>query len=218
MSTTTPADTVVDRVLNFWFGPSQDRYDISADRADLWFKGGPDIDKEIKTKFGADVDAALAGSYDGIIGGPKGLRGDLAIVVLLDQFTRNIHRKSPKAFSGDAKALTIALGIMDNRMDEVRTLRVVERTFLMTPLIHSEILAVQNRCVGLQEDLKNEMIAAGEKAKEVVPMAEYSVKFAKEHRDIIEKFGRFPHRNEALGRTSTLEELEFLKNGPRYGQ
>lgn len=212
-------DTVVKRVSDFWFGETDNRYFYDESQMKLWFMGGPEGDEKIRSMFGGDVEAALAGKYDALVDGPHGVQGNVALVVLLDQFTRNLFRKTAKAFSGDAKALEVVTQTLDSRMGEVKSeLRLGQRSFLLVPLMHSENLAVQDRGVAMFEEFLADVKADGEKAKQWMANAEAQLRFAKVHRDLIARFGRFPYRNEVLGRVSTPEEEEYLKDGERFGQ
>ena len=118
-------------------------------------------------------------------------RGTLALIILLDQFSRNLHRNSPEAFAADGKAREIARTAIERGID--RMLGEVERMFVYLPFEHSEDLADQDQSVRLFTSLGEDM-----------------TRYAEDHRDVIRRFGRFPHRNAALGRTSTPDELAYL--------
>ncbi|MEF2551566.1 DUF924 family protein [Aurantimonas sp. A2-1-M11] len=157
-----------------------------------WFAKDDAFDATIRHRFGDIYEQAAAGDRDTWIEEPTGA---LALVILLDQFPRNIFRNSPRAFATDDKALAIARIALERRDDRI----VGEdlNAFLAIPLMHSEDLADQEACVAWMEKI-------GELANQ---------KAAEEHRDIIARFGRFPHRNAVLGRQSTAEEREFLESG-----
>ncbi len=127
-------------------------------------------------------------------------RGLVALVVLLDQFTRNIYRGTPAAFSGDARALALAQHCIVHGHHQ--RLPAIHQVFLYLPLEHAEDLDVQEECVSLFEEL------AG--ITGLAQIADFT-RYAVAHRDVIARFGRFPHRNDILGRTSTAEELDYLK-------
>ncbi len=189
---TTPRD-----VLEFWFGAEG-----SPERGQprgVWFRKDPAFDESIRARFGGAVEAALAGAFadwDAVADGA------LARVVLLDQFTRNIHRDTPRAFAGDAKALALARSLVAAGQD--RTLGPYERWFVYLPFEHAESLAAQDESVRLYTQL----------AQDGWPDA---LTWAKKHYDVIARFGRFPHRNDILRRASTPEEVEFLKQpGSRF--
>ncbi|MGB4857994.1 MAG: DUF924 family protein [Dokdonella sp.] len=188
-----------DAILDFWLGkdfPSTDAVERGVQR---WFVKDPAIDAQIRELFGNDVEAALRGDFDAAADSD----GDwLALLILLDQFPRNLFRGSSRAFSGDAKALSLALvGI--ERGDDQRV-HPLARLFCYLPLEHSEDLAMQERSVALFQSLFDQ--STSETAKQFGGWLDYAIR----HRDIIARFGRFPHRNRALGRESTREELDYL--------
>ena len=155
-----------------------------------WWKKDPAFDAEIRTRF-ADLHAAIArGEHEDWRATP---RGAIAYVLVLDQFSRNMFRGTPESFAYDAQALAAARAAIDAGFDQQLSLD--ERIWFYLPLEHSEDLADQERCVALFQTVGNA----------------YYLQFAEAHRDIIRRFGRFPHRNSILGRPSTPEEVEFLK-------
>ena len=183
-------------VLDFWFlSPGDPEY---GRMRKVWFAKDAAFDAEIRARFLADYEAAARGAYDVHAGTATGA---LALVILLDQFPRNLFRDDPRAFATDAKAREIANTAIARALD--RQLRPVERMFLYLPFEHSEDLADQERAVALMESLP-----ATPEFPETV-RAEV-VDYARRHRDIVARFGRFPHRNAALGRVSTPEETAFL--------
>lgn len=155
-----------------------------------WFEKDPAFDDDIRRRFGALVDDAGAGRLDDWSADAKGA---LALLLLLDQFPRNIFRGSPRMFASDARARNVAANAIDKGFDAA--VEPAMRGFFYLPFMHSETLADQDRCVALYRAAQDED----------------GVKWAIVHRDIVEKFGRFPHRNETLGRATTPEEAEFLK-------
>jgi uncharacterized protein (DUF924 family) len=175
-------------VLEFWFGPPG-MPDALQER---WFKRDPAFDAAIRGRFGGAVEWAL---------GPLRVeaadpRGALALVILLDQFPRNLFRGTARAFAGDARARRIASRAIAAGWDQA--LAPVERMFLYLPFEHSEAATDQERSVTLFTAL---------------PAASWHAEclgYAEAHRDVIRRFGRFPHRNQALGRASTEEELAYL--------
>ena len=187
-------------VHEFWFGREAAK-EPAALRAKLsrWYQGGPALDDLIRKKFGADVETALAGDLDSWASTPQ---GRIALIILLDQFPRSIFRDTARAFEGDAKAQRLAL----EALDSVLLYSHEERQFLIMPLLHAED-------AGLQDTAVHEMEAHVEAAPEPLkPLYAMGVEQAKKYRDVIARFGRFPHRNAALGRESTPEEVEFLKD------
>jgi uncharacterized protein (DUF924 family) len=179
-------------VLDFWFLPEGDP-GHGKSRTE-WFRKDPAFDLQIHERFGDALAQALAGEFvewDGDV------HGALARIILLDQFTRNTFRDTPRAFAGDARALAAAAAMVGSGRD--RNLVPVERMFVYLPFEHAENLAMQERAVALFNALAAEP-GMGD-------IADYALR----HRDVIARFGRFPHRNRILGRESTREETEFLK-------
>lgn len=171
-------------ILDFWFQNDT-----------KWFNGWKDFDEEISQKFSKDFEKATAWEYDFWQENPKNL---LALIILLDQFSRNIFRGDKKAFEYDFKSLYFAkLWLKKWFLDKLED---KEKIFFIMPLMHSESLEDQELCVQLFTELSKQN-----------SMFDVNVKFAIDHRDIVKKFGRFPHRNAVLWRESTPEENEFLK-------
>lgn len=194
-------DLRAQEVLDFWFGaPGSPEH---GQTRDLWFTKRDDTDALIRTRFGALIDAALRGELDAwarVDEDPP--RGALALIVLLDQFTRNAFRDTARAFAGDAQALVVATALVDGGQD--RQLTLLERQFVYLPFEHAESLPLQQRAVALFTQLAADGLAS--------PL-EWAIK----HRDVIARFGRFPHRNVQLGRPSTPAEEAFLSQpGSRF--
>ncbi len=179
----------------------------SRDMEPLWFSGGLEVDQKIRQLFEPAVSLAV---NEGLKDWEAAPLDRLALVILLDQFTRNIFRGRSRAFSGDARAQQLVTDALD-RGDDKR-LPWVGRVFLYMPLMHAENLSLQKESVRRFGRLVTEAPAA------LRAGMESRLRFATEHHDIIARFGRFPYRNAAQGRTSTALEFEFLKQGPRYGQ
>jgi uncharacterized protein (DUF924 family) len=194
-------------VLYYWFGDGLALGWPSDDRNPLWFGGGPAVDADITRRFGPGVAQALAGDLSEWEGP---LHHRLALILLLDQFSRNVYRGQAKAFAGDGRAQRLVLQTLALAEDE--TLPTVGRVFLYLPLMHAESLALQHECLTRFEAL------AQHSPPELAQRLQGNLDAARQHLDIIERFGRFPHRNAALGRTSTPAELAFLTDGPRFGQ
>lgn len=173
--------TTSDDILGFWFREL---------KPEQWYKSDPALDAEIARRFGA-IHETLSQRV------PherrKSPRDVLAAVIVLDQFSRNIHRGAPRAFAADAAALELALDAVNTALD--RKLTTVERQFLYMPFQHSEDAAVQTQSVSLFAALGDANV----------------LEYACAHRDVVARFGRFPHRNAILGRASTPEEISFLK-------
>jgi uncharacterized protein (DUF924 family) len=183
---TTPRD-----VLEFWFAPAAQA---------LWFERNTAFDDEIRRRFATAVQTAQAGQMDSWQQSPEGA---LALLLVLDQFARNIHRGSAKAFLGDERARAIAGQALARGFDQ--QLPFHRQRFFYLPFEHSEQLADQHRAIELFTRALEQ--AAPEDREAAIEQLEY----AHRHRVVIERFGRFPHRNEALGRPSTEDELAFLK-------
>lgn len=182
--------------------------DALAYRQKLWYGFDAATDMLIRDRFGPLVEVAIAGSYRSW---ENQALSRLALIVVLDQFTRNIHRGHAGAFDGDARALHLALDAIERGMD--REVDPIARGFFYLPLQHAEDLAIQERSVRMAERLDAECRVAFE------DFSGGLASYAREHRDIVARFGRFPHRNEALGRESTAKELAYLADdAPTYGQ
>lgn len=179
-------------ILEFWFGrPDEPSWELGHD---IWFRPSRRFDEEIRTRFLSDYEAARLGRHDDWTNaaGPC-----LALIVVLDQFPRNLFRESPRTYESDTKALSAARHAVARGFD--RELRPVERSFVYLPFEHSENLAAQREGIELYRGLASH-----------VKGAEW-LGYAVGHMEIVERFGRFPHRNAILDRASTLEEIEFLK-------
>ncbi|SIS81840.1 DUF924 family protein [Neptunomonas antarctica] len=197
----------IDEILQFWFGSLKNGFPVT-DRRHLWWQGGTEIDREIDKLFGCKVHAALRGDLTAWKQTP---RGRLALVILLDQFTRHIFRGMTEAFSGDEMARSIVMESIEQGHDDA--LEFAERLFFYMPLEHSESLAAQDLCIS---HLENMLCEVSMKDRHIIDAA---IDFATQHRDMIVGFGRFPHRNQVLGRESTEEELAFLNQSHnRWGQ
>ena len=182
-------------ILDFWFLPLGEPG--HGKPREIWWKGPTEFDAEIRDRFGAAFDRALDGAFDTWRQSPDGA---LAHIILCDQFPRNMHRKTARAFAGDDKALETARFAVARAYPAAFNLTM--RLFFYMPFQHSETLGDQ--------DLGCALFSAFED--------EETMKHATEHRDVIVKFGRFPHRNDVLGRVCTSDELDYLKNANRYGQ
>jgi len=180
-------------VLDFWFG-APGSPEFGAPRP-AWFRQSDDFDAEIKTRFGQAVEAALT---DGLEDWRQDIDGRLALILLLDQFPRNIFRGTAKMFAGDPRARSVAAKAIAAGAD--KTLLPVQQTFLYLPFEHSEDAQDQAYSVQLFEAMPDDV---AEKAN----WLDYAIR----HKAIIDRFARFPHRNEVLGRLSTPQEVEFLQ-------
>lgn len=194
-------------VLDFWLGDGLQLDWPSTDRNPLWFGGGPAQDQHIRERFGPLVDAALDG---GLADWEATPHNRLALVILLDQFSRNVYRSQARAFAGDPRAQQLVRHSLELGHDAL--LPRAGRLFLYMPLMHAEDLALQDACVACFTRLHESAPPA------LRDTLAGNLHHARLHRDIVVRFGRFPHRNAALGRVSTPEEQLFLKDGPRFGQ
>jgi uncharacterized protein (DUF924 family) len=192
-----------EEVLSYWF-PEEDIFDADQEtfgrQMQWWFQGGPEVDREITERFAEVLEQARRGELDHWAQTP---RGRLALIVVLDQFSRNVYRGSALSYAQDEKALELAVEGIAAEMD--RELSPMERIFFWMPLGHSEDLALHERIVRNQEE------GTANAPPHLRAMAEFGISQARAARDVIARFGRHPHRNEILGRTSTPEELEYLR-------
>jgi uncharacterized protein (DUF924 family) len=186
-------------VLDFCFGaPASDEFGLTRK---VWFTKDDAFDQAIRDRFGALIEQALRGEHESWGEDP---RSALAEILVLDQLTRNAFRGTARAFAGDARALAAASRLVGARQDEA--LPSFMRTFVYLPFEHAESLAMQDESVRLFRRL----VAGGDDPQNLVD-------YALRHRAMIERFGRFPHRNEILGRLSTAEEIACLKQpGSRF--
>jgi len=180
-------------VLDFWFGRHGDRGRDAPRRQ--WFEKSDAFDEQIRDRFGTLIPRAIAGELQAWSADPESA---VAQILVLDQFTRNVFRGSAQAFAGDTRALAAARALVGAGKD--RGLLGVQRQFVYLPFEHAEDLAAQDEALRLFTELERDEPIVGELSL-----------WAQRHRDIIVRFGRFPHRNAALGRSSTPDEIEFLK-------
>ena len=186
-------DAQAQAVLDFWFLPP-DNPGYGQARAQ-WFRKDDAFDARIAELFGALIAAALDGGLRDWEATPHGA---LARIIVLDQFTRNVHRGTPRAFAGDEQALALAVSLTQDGLDQ--QLPPMLRAFAYLPFEHAEDLAMQARAVDLFQRLSQPQ-----------PGFESMLDYAQRHQEVIARFGRFPHRNAILGRASTPEEVEFLR-------
>lgn len=187
-------ESIAEEILTFWFGTTDLTVDI--EKRDVWFKSTPEFDATLTERFESVHLRAAGGQLDHLMETPAEC---VALAISLDQFPRNIYRGTSKAFDADAKARSVAHHGLERGYHEVVSAR--PRQFLVLPLVHSEELYDQQLAVELYATLDDPKSLQG----------------AKDHRDAIAQFGRFPHRNRVLGRASTPEEEEYLKTPPTWG-
>jgi uncharacterized protein (DUF924 family) len=198
---------IADELLEFWFGADLDSPAAVAQRNELWFGGAAQTDREIRARFADLPDRAAAGALDGWLAAP---RSALALVIALDQLPRNLFRGTTRGFAYDARAVEVASASLDAGFD--RDLHPLEAGFFYMPFQHAERLDLQERSVALFEALRSSAPAA------LRPGLEEWAGYARRHRDVIARFGRFPHRNALLGRHSTAAESTYLESGgERFG-
>jgi uncharacterized protein (DUF924 family) len=190
---------MIDEVLAFWFGAAPTTTEEYGKQIRRWFMGGPALDEEIRARFAPVVEQAFAGALDDWA---NTTRGRLALILVLDQFSRSIYRDQPQMYAGDPKAQALTVEALARGLQA--ELPVVQRHFLVMPLLHAENLDLQERGVVAMREVHD----AGEPwQREMLKMGtEQSIKY----RDLIARFGRFPHRNKILGRANTPEEDAFL--------
>lgn len=195
-------------ILRFWFGRAADDPAEASARESFWFGASRAADSLIRERFAPAVEAAARGEFDSWVQVP---RSTLALVLLLDQFPRNSWRGTAKAFAHDAQALRAAQEAVAR--SHFHNLAPLEQAFLVLPFQHSESIEDQRASVRLSSEI------AQAAPTEWRPVLEGYLQFAKEHFALIERFGRFPHRNHVLGRAPTAEEEAYLsRGGATFGQ
>ena len=194
----------------FWFGDvsNGDWLDCAMRNTERWFANGQALDASVRERFDETLHAAGRGELDHWL---DTARGAIALILALDQFPRHIHRGSSRAFDFDAKALQMCLSGVERGLDQ--QLSAVERGFFYLPMEHAEDLEIQQQGVAL-------MHANTESGpSQLREYLQNAAVFGELHRDIVARFGRFPHRNQVLGRASTAQETAWLnKGGQRFGQ
>lgn len=202
------SDPDIRRVLDFWFSDGAMDQPTIDSRMDRWFTADPVFDALIRQEFGSLVDRASKGTLSSWAEEPE---GRLALILLLDQFRRNIHRGTPRAFSRDAQA--VKLCVDGAATGAYKKLTPLQQAFYFMPLQHAESLKIQQRSVKIYEGM---LASASETLK--ATFATFA-QFAELHHDIIAAHGRFPHRNRILGRPDTADEAAYLESaGTTFGQ
>ena len=208
--TTEATNSVVDAedVLDFWFADAASGPEAVERRNRVWFAGGAPFDRECTERFAATLEAAASGELDNWTDSP---RGRLALIILLDQLSRNIYRGTAAAFRHDDRALASCKDGIAQGHD--KQLAPFERSFFYMPLEHAEDREAQALSVRLFETLVKES------PEEWRARLKADAGHARRHRDVVEEFGRFPHRNAVLGRDSSPAERAYLADdAPRFGQ
>lgn len=201
-----PTDPI--EIIDYWLGTDQQSVELIKKQCKLWYTANKDTDNTIRERFGEALHEAEAGQLAPWQATPE---GSLALVILLDQFTRNLYRGTPDAWRNDSKALAVAEHAINT--GQHLALSVPGRIMLYHPYHHAEDPHQQQKAVTLFSELKT---AGGEAWEEEV---ENHLSFVRGHAKIVDSFGRFPHRNQILGRVSTTEELAYLEKDSRtFGQ
>lgn len=188
-------------LLNFWFGHLGSADLPTSNRTTLWFGEDEHLKQEFVQFFENEFQEAAA---DHLMDWAVSPRGRLALILLLDQFPRHLHRRTPAAFAYDEKAQQLSIDGLAENMDHSLTL--IERVFFYMPLVHSENAENQEKSIRLYQELVSLSMP------ETTQIYQLFLAYAYAHFRVIKEFGRFPQRNHVLGRTSTEAELEFLKN------
>lgn len=197
----------IDDILFFWFGDSfEDEFPPRA-ISDKWYSFQPTVDEAVKKYFSKEVKNALSGKYNNWADTP---RGRLALILLLDQFTRHIYRNTSSAFAGDKKALELTREPLHQKMSS--NLLVSQKMFFYAPLNHSENLSDQE----IHKYIFNDIIQ--KLPNNIFSKLEYYLYWFDVHYEIIKRYGRFPWRNEILNRKSSPDELAYLLTAPNFGQ
>ena len=191
----------IHELLNFWFGDLGVADLPTSDRTNLWFGENDTIKQQITLSFQKEFADAISGNLDNWAKTP---RGRLALIILLDQFPRYIHRRTAQAFAHDLQAQALCVSGVFEKMDHSLTL--IERVFFYMPLVHAEDSQTQEKSIRLYQDLVSLSMS------ETTQIYQLFLAYAYAHFRVIKEFGRFPQRNKILGRESTTAELVFLKN------
>ncbi len=188
-----------DSILEFWFGDATSNQEVNDRKKALWWSKNDQTDREITERFESITNAVYRGEMSQM---QRSARGLLASIICLDQFPRNMYRGTAESFSFDQTALRLAIEMVDKSWDQ--TLLPVYRVFAWLPFEHSEDIAMQHKSLMLYDNLRNSV------EPDEREMFDGYYQFAYRHFEIIERFGRYPHRNQILARESTAEELAFL--------
>ncbi len=189
-----------EEILEYWFGSHTDPSAVNESMSKLWWGKSPETDRDCEERFGATLAQASAGELDAWSAEPASCT---ALIIVLDQLTRMLHRDTARMYENDARALALTTRMIDSGQDA--RVPAIRRVFIYMPLMHAESVEAQDRGVDVYAKLAE---AVPESARE--PFTKFHG-YMVLHRDIVARFGRFPHRNGILGRDSTPEELEFLQ-------
>ena len=195
-------------VIDYWLGDAETDPSAARDRSKLWYGSSTEIDNQIRQNFGDALALAERGKLQRWLESPS---EQLALVILLDQFSRNLYRGSKDAWKNDVRALDLATRCVEN--NDHMSLSNIGRVFLYHPFHHAESTMAQEKAAFLFDELYENA------SPEWQPSLKRFADFTRNHREIVLRFGRFPHRNKILGRQSTAEEDEYLNaNSSSYGQ
>ena len=190
----------IDAILADWVGPLDEEGRALPEKVTRWWSKEASFDAYLRQTYGGLIEQAIGGE---LLPWEQSARGKLALILLVDQMARNVHRGTARMYAGDARAVRLARGLLDSgALDELEPMH---RYFVFMPFMHSEALEDQRRCEALFTD------AAGALGEALRPLFAAGAEYATKHRVIVERFSRFPHRNDILARRSTDEEVEFLK-------
>lgn len=191
----------IHELLDVWFGNLGSADLPTSDRTNLWFGDNEEVKRQLLDQFIGEFEAAKAGDLESWSKTP---RGRLALIILLDQFPRYLYRRSKGAFECDQNAQTLCVEGLREKMDQSLTL--IERVFFYMPLVHAEDTKIQEKSIRLYQELVNLSMS------ETTQIYQLFLAYAYAHFRVIKEFGRFPQRNQILGRQSTEAEIAFLKN------
>lgn len=203
-------------ILDYWLGEgwqTAPASDTRPEHAKKWFGGGPVVDAEIISKFGEDCEALIRGDLDEWHKGGN-IYDTLAGILIGDQFCRNVYRNTAKMYAADPRVMSWAKDLVES--GKYKDLLPIQRQWIILPFMHSENLADQEMCVRLAEEMRDETQALDD-ADKLKGMMSFFVQYAERHRVIVEKYGRFPHRNALVGRENTPEEAKGLEDGSIEG-
>lgn len=193
-------------ILSYWFGQPEETPAFLKSRGRLWFGGGDALDREIEAKFGSAVRAAADGQLNSWRANPDSC---LALIILLDQFALNIFRNQSRGYELSERAIPLAITAIDAGFHF--SLHPLQKSFFYLPLEHAEDMSLQEKSVSLFRELENEC-----RGTFWAEWATSGREWADRHLKVVKEFGRFPHRNQALGRESTQVEIAFLKKGQPF--
>ena len=199
-------ETAVADLLSFWIDDPAETAPQLLGKYQRWYQGGAELDRTIRGRYGSLVQSAVAGELDSW---RERVSGRLALLILLDQFTRNIYRGTARAYSGDAAALALALDTVERGAHRAYSLE--ERLFVLMPLVHAEDVALLRRAVALADEMAHDAPPALRE-----PWV-FGASRVRKYHALIERFGRYPARNQALGRRSSAEELAYLAEEANAG-